>query len=117
MCSKLNPPATGTGTRLNVVDVVPSCPDQFEPQQYAALPIVSPQVCVLPIASSRNVRPPETGTGVEEEFVVPLPNCPYPFSPQQYAAPVFRTPQVCQAPAAKDTKPNPPPTATREPRP
>src|SRR5689334_7783361 len=40
---------TDTGTRLEVVLPVPSCPLLLKPQQYACPPLVSPQVWAAPV--------------------------------------------------------------------
>jgi len=54
---------------------VPSWPEELSPQQYAAAPVVIPQVYVPPPAlSAAKVSPPEMATGVALSMVVPLPS-------------------------------------------
>jgi hypothetical protein len=51
-----------------MVELVPSCPFQLAPQQYAAFPVVTAHAW-LPLAlTERKMSPPDTGTGV----LVPL---------------------------------------------
>src|SRR5438874_1040940 len=91
------PPATATGTRLELLVPSPRGPD---PQQYAAPPVVRPHVVPdRPPVRATNVSPPLTGVGTAPELVDPLPSCPLSPVPQQYAAPVVVRPQVCWKPA------------------
>jgi hypothetical protein len=41
----------------------PSSPKKFQPQQYASLPVVTPQPLRVPATTSVNVSPPAMGTG------------------------------------------------------
>jgi hypothetical protein len=80
---KVNPPRTATGTLLDVVEPSPSSPSVLPPQQYAAPPVVSPQVWIGPVATAENVSPPLTATGTVLDVVEPLPSRPVSFVPQQ----------------------------------
>jgi hypothetical protein len=50
----VRPPATGTGTSLEVVFPVPSCPRELAPQQNAVPVAVSPQVWRYPAVTEAN---------------------------------------------------------------
>jgi hypothetical protein len=58
-----------------------SWPEPFEPQQYAASLVVTPQIWAPPTLTVANVRLPGTGVGA------------FPTSLQQYAAPLVVTPK------------------------
>ena len=51
---KLNPPETGTGVGLLVVEPLPNWPDELSPQQYAAPALLSAQVWLKPGARRAN---------------------------------------------------------------
>src|SRR5712691_5103960 len=105
----MSPPSTGTGlVRLVVVpspSAPPSCPLKarapLAPQQYAAPPVVTPQVCAFPTLTAAKLRPPATSTGLNRPRLVPSPCWPKTLRPQQYAAPAAVTPQVCSPPALR----------------
>src|SRR5882762_4942047 len=78
-----SPPGMSTGTGSAV-----SYP--LFPQQYAAPPVVTPQVWLSsepPASITENASPPVTATGTERETVEPSPSWPKSFAPQQYADP------------------------------
>ena len=78
------PPATRTGRfRNRAVELSPSCPEWFQPQQKASPAGVMPQVCCSPAVNWLNRRLPATGTGVSRSVVLPSPNWPSMLRPQQ----------------------------------
>src|ERR1700680_803628 len=86
------PPAyTVTGTRLWVVELLPSCPAAFAPQQYAATAVDSTQAKAPPTLTVSTATPDSTplvftATGTELLVVELLPSWPAVFSPQQSTA-------------------------------
>jgi hypothetical protein len=109
---KVSPPATATGTELELVEPSPSWPELFNPQQYAAPVLASPHVCSPEALSAENVTPPVTATGTELELVEPSPSWPALFDPQQYATPLVARPHVCSPEALRAENVIPPATAT-----
>ena len=98
-------PLTGTGTSLDVVVPVPSCPLVLSPQQEALLLDVTAHVVDPPAEIFRTVRPPATemGTALHGKLPPyrtqvgdgdPTPSCPRAFEPQQDALPVPPTAQT-----------------------
>src|ERR1051325_3281432 len=90
---------------------MPTSPNALNPQQYAALPAVSPQVCrYAPASTLTKLTPPATGVGVVRTLSVPSPSWPSPLAPQQYAALLVVTPQACSLPTVTWTKSSAPAT-------
>ena len=73
---KACPPTTSVGVVLSNKELVPSpiCPNELRPQQYATLPIVTPQVCPSPALTEPKVCPPTTSVGVNLPTWVPSPS-------------------------------------------
>ena len=66
----VSPPDTATGVEVFVPEPSPSWPASLRPQQYAAPPVVSAQVCSKPAASGRA----RTGSRyLKQPLQVPLP--------------------------------------------
>jgi hypothetical protein len=71
----------------------------LSPQQYAAPPVVMPQVENLPALMDLNLSPPATSTGARLwKDAPPSPSWPLELSPQQNAAPAPFNAHVCRAP-------------------
>jgi hypothetical protein len=58
------------------MELAPTWPYSFQPQQYAAPLLVTPQVWSLPAVRLANVRPLAAATGDLVLTHEPLPNCP-----------------------------------------
>src|SRR5258706_14544450 len=84
----------------------------LSPQQYAAPPVVTPQLWLAVALTAAKVSPPDTATGVLLLVSEPSPSSPELLSPQQYAAPAVVTPQLWYHPALITVKGSPPDTAT-----
>ena len=94
---------TATGTDESVVVLLPSCPAEFDPQQYAFESEGTTQACAPPVEILVTVFPLNTPdvltvTGRDELVVELLPSCPAEFDPQQYVVPVDATPHVEEVP-------------------
>src|SRR5439155_22017981 len=77
--ANVSAPATGTGTGAVMVkpaEPLPSWPEKFHPQQYAAPPVVTPQVRDWPALTDVNVSPPATGTATERADLAATPGRP-----------------------------------------
>ena len=76
--------------------VVPSprVPLVLSPQHVIALPVVTPQVTLLPAIRIANVKLPVTAVGVERFSTVPSPMLPLSLYPQQYPAPAAVTAHI-----------------------
>jgi hypothetical protein len=65
IAEKVRPPVTPTGCRrLHTSEPSPRSPETLKPQQYAAPPVVSPQVYAFPAVRVENLRVLLTGTGI-----------------------------------------------------
>src|SRR5207247_3395776 len=71
--SRLDPRhcTTSTGLDRSVVVPSPSWPALFEPQQYAAPPDVTPQVCVQPAPVAATLTPPDRITALDRVVLPP----------------------------------------------
>ena len=82
--ARVSEPDTVAGTLLLVVELLPSWPEEFSPQQYAVPALVSPHAEAPPTVTAGSASEPETATGVAcAVAVVPLPSWPLPPAPQQ----------------------------------
>ena len=68
----LSPPKTATGTRLPVVVPLPSWPSPLVPQQYAAPPVVRPQMWNVETLIDAKVIPAATRVGVLLVVIPPI---------------------------------------------
>src|SRR6266436_3142325 len=95
---------TSTGRGLSEGCALPSWPLRPAPQQKAAPPCVSPQVCASPAASAENVSESSTGAGrwLCCGACAPRPSCPLVLEPQHQAAPAAVKPQLWLVPNATD---------------
>src|SRR6476660_19739 len=59
----LSPPMTSTGVEAVVKDPFPSCPEPFNPQQYASPEVAIAHVCELPALTALNETVQSTLTG------------------------------------------------------
>src|SRR5688572_29934565 len=95
-----------TGTWFSVLELLPSSPWIFWPQQTTP-PFTSAQVCAIPAATAVAPLPgpkPTTFTGAELWLIVPSPNCPRSLMPQHWTPP-FTTAQECSCPTATAVTP------------
>src|SRR5207247_2347923 len=91
--------ATSTGAVRSVVELLPTWPGPFAPQQRTVPSARSAQLWDPPAAIATAFDSPDTAVGVVRRVVVPSPICPALLSPAHCTVPLASSQHVCAPPA------------------